>query len=633
MQNNSSKRREKRRKRKMGEKQPSKWKEILLKILYWVGEILTVFIAGLSVLLALSVRWMFATWTNLSMDELVYHLTAPLDGTNTDMIWDYVRVCAVPTILVIFFLILILIAWRKKEKVHLFRGIINLVALVGIIVMLGYTWTELGVGDYLKDQNTESKFIEDEYVDPTDVEVVFPEQKRNLIYIFLESMETTYSDVDDGGAFDENVIPELTEIAQTNEDFSGIDPKLNGGYSLEGTTWTMGAMFAQTSGLPLNLSISANDMDTQDSFFPGVTTLGDILSDAGYTQTLLIGSEAQFGGRKLYFQEHGNYEMEDYSYAIENGLIPSDYKVWWGYEDQKLFEFAKEKLLQLSQGDEPFNLTMLTVDTHFEDGYVCEQCPTEYDTQYSNVMACSSRQVGEFLKWIQQQDFYENTTIVISGDHPTMDSDYCAEIDQEGNYDRRVFTAYINAAAYAQDQQERTYSTFDNFPTTLAALGVQIDGDRLGLGTNLFSGTKTLLEEFGNSKVNAELKKKSEFIEKLSAMDKTNDALLIREGKMNGADADIDMTHVAEGYIPVAVTNVSDSIVNNLQGLVLTVWTEDGQADVTWYELNPDEEGNYAGVIDLSRFNYKPGTYYVNVRAVEQSKREYDINCMEINVP
>ena len=163
------------------------------------------------------------------------------------------------------------------------------------------------------------------------------------------------------------MIPELTEIAQTNEDFSGADPKLNGGYSLAGTTWTMGAMFAQTSGLPLNISISANDMDTQDSFFPGVTTLGDILSDAGYTQTLLIGSEAQFGGRKLYFQEHGNYEMEDYSYAIENGLIPSDYKVWWGYEDQKLFEFAKEKLLQLSQGDEPFNLTMLTVDTHFED--------------------------------------------------------------------------------------------------------------------------------------------------------------------------------------------------------------------------------------------------------------------------
>ena len=27
------------------------------------------------------------------------------------------------------------------------------------IVMLGYTWTELGVGDYLKDQNTESSLL------------------------------------------------------------------------------------------------------------------------------------------------------------------------------------------------------------------------------------------------------------------------------------------------------------------------------------------------------------------------------------------------------------------------------------------------------------------------------------------
>lgn len=35
MQNNSSKRREKRQEKKNGEKQPSKWKEILLKILYW----------------------------------------------------------------------------------------------------------------------------------------------------------------------------------------------------------------------------------------------------------------------------------------------------------------------------------------------------------------------------------------------------------------------------------------------------------------------------------------------------------------------------------------------------------------------------------------------------------------------
>ena len=71
--------------------------------------------------------------------------------------------------------------------------------------------------------------------------------------------------------------------------------------------------------------------------------------------------------------------------------------------------------MSLASQDQPFNLSLLTADTHFEDGYVCELCGTEYgDNQYANVLACSSNQVSEFVSWIQQQDFYDNTTIVIS---------------------------------------------------------------------------------------------------------------------------------------------------------------------------------------------------------------------------
>ena len=203
------------------------------------------------------------------------------------------------------------------------------------------TWHKLNIGEYLKGQHTYSEFIDDNYADPSTTNVSFPEQKRNLIYIFLESMEATYSDNENGGAFKKNVIPELTELAQANEDFSGKSKKLNGGYAMPGATWTMGAMFAQTSGLPLSISIDDNAMDTQDTFFKDTTTLGDILQKEGYSQTLLIGSDATFGGRRLYFEEHGDYDILDYNYAIENGWIPEDYKVWWGYEDEKLFEFAK----------------------------------------------------------------------------------------------------------------------------------------------------------------------------------------------------------------------------------------------------------------------------------------------------
>ena len=74
----------------------------------------------------------------------------------------------------------------------------------------------------------------------------------------------------------------------------------------------------------------------------------------------MLGSDATFGGRRAYFESHGDCEIWDYNTAIETGKIPSDYHVWWGMEDQKLFANAQEKLTELSSKDEPFNLTLLT---------------------------------------------------------------------------------------------------------------------------------------------------------------------------------------------------------------------------------------------------------------------------------
>lgn len=101
-----------------------------------------------------------------------------------------------------------------------------------------------------------------------------------MIYIYLESMETTFAARSIGGAFEHDVIPELTKLALVNEDFSGSSPMLNGAHVLSGSSWTMGAMFAHTSGLPLKICIDGNSMNTQEHFFPGLVTLGDILNDA-----------------------------------------------------------------------------------------------------------------------------------------------------------------------------------------------------------------------------------------------------------------------------------------------------------------------------------------------------------------
>ena len=51
----------------------------------------------------------------------------------------------------------------------------------------------------------------------------------------------------------------------------------------------------------------------------------------------------------------------------------------------------------------------------------------------------------------------------------------------------------------------------DMYPTILAAMGAKIDGDRLGLGTNLFSDKQTLMEEIGFEALNKEVQKTSDF--------------------------------------------------------------------------------------------------------------------------
>lgn len=585
--------------------------------------ILAVLLAVLATVITCSLRWMFDTWSNLTMDELIYHLTSPLDGTNDAMIREYIDTCIVPAVIVLLFLLVLFAAFRKKKRYYIvMAGAIVLSVSVGALSVRG-AWQDLDVGNYVADRGTYSTFIDDNYVSPSDVELTFPQEKRNLIYIFLESMETTYADTQSGGAFDRNVIPELTQIAQENEDFSGETADLNGGYSMPGTTWTIGAMFAQTSGLPLSVSIDGNSMDTQTSFFAGAVTLGDILESQGYSQTLLIGSDAAFGGRELYFTEHGNYEMMDYKYAVQNGLIPEDYHVWWGYEDEKLFEFARQKVTELAAQPEPFNLTMLTVDTHFEDGYVCERCPQLYgDDQYSNVMRCSSRQVSAFVQWLQQQDFYENTTIILCGDHPTMDSDYCEDIDS--GYTRKTYTAYINAAAQKETETRRDFTTFDQFPTTLAALGVQIEGNRLGLGTNLFSSEPTLTERFGRETEERELKKNSQLIEKLADIDYDSESLKVREGRVPTGTVYADPYLRDIGGIPVTVTDLAN-LPDEVQSVQIAVWTNEDQSDLQWIQLGAREDGSFGANINVANYGFKLGVYYIDAYIVDSTGTPYMI--------
>ena len=598
--------------------------KIICKFLLFLGAVLLILFGGFSALLSASVKWMFETWPHLSMQELMFQLQSPMEGTSKDMINSYIDFCVPATVIIIFAIVIILISCRKKKKMY-FAMTAAVIMMSAIVIALDVhtVWARLDVKDYVENMNTDSAFIDTNYVDPAETELIFPEEKRNLIYIFLESMETTYSSTEDGGAFDENYIPELTRLAVENEDFSGADQELNGSYAMNYTTWTMATLFAHTSGLPLSIPIEDNSMDTQESFLPDMTALGDILEEQGYNQTILLGSGGSFAGRSLYFTDHGNYSIKDYYYYHDSGKLPKDYWVWWGYEDEKLFENAKEELLSLASQDEPFNLTMLTVDTHFEDGYTCELCGTEFgDNTYANVLACSSSQVGRFIRWIQRQDFYENTTIVLSGDHLTMDSDFCEDIDED--YERKVYTAYINSAVEPQNPEwRREYSTFDSFPTTLASLGVKITGERLGLGTNLFSDRQTLVEVYGVDEVNRELMKKSDLMDRLTeSIDVNNRSLLIRAGLIPEAKATALPYDFTTGLLQIKIADFKNAD-NGIAKISAAVWTKKDQSDLQWVEAELQADGSYLANINVSGFDYTTGEYNVEIYLTDNLGDQY----------
>ena len=169
---------------------------IIKKVLTMLGTVLTVVLTVLATILCFSIQWMFDTWSNLTMDELVYHLTAPLDGTNEGMIMEYLNTCVAPTLLVLVLILMLFIALRKKKKYYVVMGVGMIASLAVSAIVVRGAWTKLDVGSYVKAQGEYSDFIDDYYVDPAEVEITFPEKKRNLIFIFLESMETTYADTE-----------------------------------------------------------------------------------------------------------------------------------------------------------------------------------------------------------------------------------------------------------------------------------------------------------------------------------------------------------------------------------------------------------------------------------------------------
>lgn len=320
---------------------------------YWIGYGVVQCVVLILLILTFSLMWAKKNYGSIGMAEILFTLNMPLKGTSDSFLKSYAAEALLPVLGV--FAVDLMFTFPGKGKLKKsslwLRGTASLLILaVWANILIQEADKAFGMIDFLRNQVERSEFIENEYVDAGDVELTFPLKKRNIILIYVESGESSNQDVSSGGYFDTNYIPEMTEIARENVSFSQSH-LIEGAVVAPACGWTMAGLVANTAGLPLKLfkyddkNDFDNSMGNYASFLPGVTTLGDILKEAGYTNYFMAGSDFEFGGRESYFTQHGDYQIWDYNTAMDEGRIDKDYYVWWGFEDMKLYEYAKEELL------------------------------------------------------------------------------------------------------------------------------------------------------------------------------------------------------------------------------------------------------------------------------------------------
>lgn len=305
------------------------------------------------------------------------------------------------------------------------------------------------------------------YVDASQV-ALKPGKPRNLVLIYMESLEQLYGDA---GLFGRDLLAPLRRL---------------GGYSFPsyrqapGATWTIAGIVATQCGVPLKV-YAERDVDHAGGgkvFLPRATCLGDILQAHGYHNVFLGAAPLSFAGKGAFLRDHGYAETwgrEEWKRFPEEVQDRNA----WGLYDHKLLEHARRRLAELHAAGQPFNLTILTLDTHNPNGLLSPFCRRQGARDFKDIVSCSAEQVAQLVEFARDQGYLKDTVVVIVGDHLAVPNPLWPELTQAGER-RRIFNLVLAEDGPAPNTRELV--PYDFFPTLLELVGIDVAGDRLGLG-------------------------------------------------------------------------------------------------------------------------------------------------------
>jgi phosphoglycerol transferase len=350
---------------------------------------------------------------------------------------------------------------------HIFWRYFNLLLIVAGLVLVNHQYNII---DYIiYRQNHHSDFFAEHYVYPAKVNLS-AKQPKSLVLIYVESLETTYSNT---SLFRNDLLQRLTHLNVNNISFSHYQ-------EMPGTNWSIAGIIATQCAVPLKLSARIEDtyFGKDVDILPRVQCLGDILAANGYRNIYMNGSRLNFAGVGRFLKDHHYSELYGREKWVRSGILTKKQMTHWGLPDDLLLALAKIRLGQLVKDQQPFNLTLFMIDTHGLSGQLSQTCAKAGYTDFEGIVECTANQVADFVSYVEKQGWLDKMNIVIVGDHLAMKNLVSNKLSSVKK--RYIFNMIISNNKLSKNTEEVV--PFDMLPTMLTSLGFQYQAGRLGLG-------------------------------------------------------------------------------------------------------------------------------------------------------
>lgn len=430
---------------------------------------------------------------NVTTEQLLFHLLAGVEGADPALFKSFINSNLIKPARLTFGLLIadlaLIIYLRRKQttqKTKVANWVLSVVAVVFLVGVTCFSAVKLGVPAYAKSLWGDD-FFSNLYHHPNSVTFLKPKIKKNLLLIYVESLEYSLRRSHIHGS---NLLEDIDALPGQNiEKF----------YQAPGTGWSIAGMVASQCAVPLK-PYYGNELNTKSKFLPGLTCLGDVLKQNGYTQYFLVGPELNFSGMDKFYKGHG------YDFALgrdewrAKGLDKTLFTGWGeGLHDDSLLEQAKILIEKETSKDAPYNITMITTDNHAQDGYPSPRCPNKTPTpNYRETFKCTSSFIANFIRDLDSRKLLDNTLVVIMGDHLFMADIIKAPLFSDPRF---IYFKMLNARKpFMRDSMTH----FDVAPTILEDLGIVTENPlRFGLGLSLFSHPSNFDYESLLAKTNA----------------------------------------------------------------------------------------------------------------------------------